>query len=127
MSKDKQPTALEILRAEKWELKKKYLADEEKLVQNWDYLSNNVGSIFFNTILSSAKSVIVGSTDRAKESIPTPFGQSSPFQSVFSGLTASLPMLWEIAQPMLLNFAVKKIKSLFTSKKKKKRKQADDE
>lgn len=126
MSKDKQPTALEILRAEKWELKKKYLADEERLVQNWDYLSNNVGTIFFNTMISSAKSVMGLSDNKSKESIPTPFGPSSPWQSAFSGLTASLPMLWDIAQPILINFVVKKIKGLFSSKKRRK-KVKDDE
>lgn len=124
-SSNKQLTPLQQLRAEKRQLKKQYTAEGERLAQNWDYLSNNVGSIFFNTVLGSAKGLIGGNT-KLKESIPTPFGQSNSLHAVFSGLTASLPVIWEIAQPMLIGFFVKKIKNFFFSKKKKKLKKKSD-
>lgn len=120
MSSNKQLSPLEQIRAEKLRLKTQYKSDGERLVQNWDYLSNNVGSIFFNTIINSAKGIIGGGSGQ-KNRIPTPFGQSSAFQSVFNGLTASLPMVWDLVQPMLIGFMVKKVKNLFSFKKKKKK------
>jgi hypothetical protein len=47
------------------------------------------------------------------------------FHNVVNGLTAYYPLIWEIVQPLLWRYAVKKIKSLFSGKKKK-RKDDDD-
>lgn len=124
MNKNKELTPLQQLRLQKSKYKKLYLTDEERLTKNWNYLTNNTSTVIFNTIFGGSKKT-QENKEGLQERIQTPFGSIGSFSSVFSGLASSLPLIWEVVQPMLINLAIKKIKGLFTSKKKKRKKNDD--
>lgn len=126
MNKNKELTPLQQLRQNKREIKKQFKEDEERIASNWKYLTHNTGSVFFNTIFAGSKRLL--ESKGGEERIQTPFGSiGSSFSSIASGLASSLPMVWEFVQPMLIGFVVKKIKGLFTSKKKKRKKASDED
>lgn len=124
MNKNKELTPLQQLRLQKSRYKKLYLADEERLSKNWNYLTNNTSTVILNTIFGGSKKT-QENKEGLQERIQTPFGSIGSFSSVFSGLAGSLPIIWEIVQPMLISLAIKKIKGLFSSKKKKRKKNDD--
>lgn len=124
MNKNKELTPLQQLRLQKSKYKKSYLADEERLTKNWNYLTNNTSTVIFNTIFGGSKRS-QENREGVQERIQTPFGSIGSFSSVFSGLAGSLPIIWEVVQPMLISLAIKKIKGLFSSKKKKQKKNDD--
>lgn len=124
MNKNKELTPLQQLRLQKSRYKKLYLADEERLSKNWNYLTNNTSTVIFNTIFGGSKRT-QENKEGLQERIQTPFGSIGSFSSVFSGLAGSLPIIWEVVQPMLISLAIKKIKGLFSSKKKKRKKNDD--
>lgn len=117
---------LDELRQEK-EIARREVADsEDRLAEHWAYLSDNAPSLLFN----SAVNGIAGWFGFGHKADPKRLNEPDDaegtsgilgnLQGVFGNLSAYLPLVWEIAQPMLLRYAVKKFKSLFTRKKKKK-------
>lgn len=116
-------TPIEQLKEDKRKLKIMYQQDADRLQANWDYMTDHIGIFFFNTALTSAKNII--SSKKSKEQEKTPFAflnifKSTSGTSALNMLSASLPVLWEIAQPMLIGLLVRRVKKIFTSKKKKK-------
>lgn len=115
---------LEELRREKEIVRHECEESEHRLVDQWSYLSDNAVSLIFNSVVNS----IVGrlgfsnrigqSKEREEEHKQSSLGV---FQNVINGFTAYYPLVWEIVQPMLWRYAIKKIKSLFSGKKKKKK------
>lgn len=105
-------TPIEELRQEKRHLKRAYEADEERLLRNWNYLTNNTVTVLFNTAFNGAKGMVNMTKEVAK-----PFAPAFKHLGVFSILSSSIPIIWSIAQPILLSFAVKKVKQMFGLKK----------
>lgn len=115
---------LEQLRQEKAILQNECKEGEDRLTGYWNYISSNVGSLFLSSAIgsvrrqlgfggSSTKEGIASSSDKAKGS------SSGLWQGVLGGVIAASPLIWELVQPMLMGFAMKKIKSIFSRKKKK--------
>lgn len=110
-------TPIQKLRLEKKKLKDLYTEDERRLSEDWDYLTNNIGTLTLNSLFQNAKHSLGSGI--------SPFAKSSSTEekggyNILNILSSSLPLIWEIAQPILFSYMIKKIKSLFTSKKKKK-------
>lgn len=114
-------TPLEELRREKDIVRGECKESEERLAVHWSYLSDNAGSLLFqsavNAILSSFG---FGGGNKKKQE------ETSTSNSLLSGLTAYYPVVWELVQPLLWRFLIRKIKSIFSGKKKKKRNNDDD-
>jgi hypothetical protein len=110
-------TPLEELRREKEIIRRECKDSKERLAEHWLYLSDNAGSLLFqsavNTVLGAFG--VGGSKKKKQEEISTS-------NSLLSGLTAYYPVIWDIVQPLIWRYLVRKIKSLFSGKKKKKRK-----
>lgn len=107
-------TPLEELRQEKEIVRRECKESEDRLAEHWVYLSDNAGSLLFQ----SAVNVVLGAfgfggNKKKKEE------ESSSSHGLLSGLTAYYPVIWDIVQPLLWRFFIKKIKSLFSGKKKK--------
>lgn len=123
MMKNKR-SPLEQLRQEKEILRQECADGEARLSEHWTYISHNAGSLAFNSIVNTVarKLGFGGFKDDSQDQETT---ASTGFaQSAFNGLLAYYPLIWEFVQPMLIRFAIRKFKSLFTRKKKKKK---DDE
>lgn len=115
-------TKTKLSELEKLRERKALLLDEsnvlkEQLSYNWDYTKSNIGKLLLGSTVSSTKSgisdifsLISGKKDE----------NSKPSMNL---LVSTAPVIWNIAQPMILGLLVKKIKSAFTRKKKKKQKQ----
>ncbi|MDU1889808.1 MAG: hypothetical protein E6767_03895 [Dysgonomonas sp.] len=113
---------LEELRQERAIVKKECSSSEDRLAIHWLYIKDNAGSIIFSSILSSiAHSLGFGGFKSSSNKSKNDRHESSGFMSnIYGALSPYLPFVWEIAQPLLLRFAVKKIKSIFSGKKKRK-------
>lgn len=115
---------LEQLRQEKAILQNECLEGEDRLTGYWNYISSNVGPLLLSSAIgsvrrqlgfgSSTNEGIASSSDKGKSS------SSGLWQGLLGGVIAASPLIWELAQPMLMGFAMKKIKSIFSRKKKKK-------
>lgn len=113
---------LEELRQEKVILRKECAESEERLAEHWSYLSDNAGSLLFQSAMNAVlrKFGFGGlSSDRKQEE------ETSTSNSFIGGLSAYYPVIWDLVQPLLWRFIVKKVKSIFSGKKKK-RKDDDD-
>lgn len=120
---------LEELHREKEIVRREVKESESRLSEHWEYVSDNAVPILFNgTVNAIANYLGFGgnriSSHKAKE-IEDSSGSSGIFQNVFGVLSGYYPLIWEIARPMLFRYAMKKIRSLFSSNKKK-RKNDDD-
>ncbi|MDR2042427.1 MAG: hypothetical protein LBP98_08965 [Tannerella sp.] len=121
----KQPaktTPQEILSARKALLQEQCRTGEQKLNEDFAYLRDNAGSL----LLSGLSWLITPGTGTSKRANVTPAktGVASPASSVFSwsgilSTTKTLgPIVWEIAQPMLVSWGINKLKQWFFKPKK---------
>lgn len=122
---NRQQTPLEKLLADKARLQEECKAQETKLNETLCYFQENAGSLLISG-LSSLLFPPNKSTNKTKETNqsvskdaipPVSFGLSD-YISIAKGL---LPVAWEIIQPIMLSWGIKKarkmITSLFRSKK----------
>ena len=112
---------IEKLRLEKAKLIGECSQYEEQLLHKWKYTKNNFGHLLVNTFFSSAKSgfaellgPLFGSSKQQMSKEPEK--SSSGVAQMF---IAASPVIWEIVQPLLIGFVLKKVKSIFKRKKKK--------
>lgn len=103
---------------EELKLRKTLLREESNMYKNnlsynWEYTKTHFGRLLLGSTISSTKSGLsdVFSLITRKEKEPSTF-------SAF--MTNTGPVIWNIAQPMLVGLIIKRIKSLFKRKKKKK-------
>lgn len=108
-------TPLEELRQEKVILRKECAESEGRLAEHWEYLSDNASSLLFQSAVNAVLHKFgFGASNNKKE------GEASTSNSLLAGLTAYYPVIWDIVQPLLWRFVVKKVKSIFSGKKKRK-------
>lgn len=121
---------LEELRREKEIVRREVVESEQRLGNRWSHLSDNAVPLLLNAAVHGIAGMFGFGhrTERkdARRQIEEPEGPSGIFQTVFNTLVTYYPLIWEIAQPMIIRFVINKIKSLFTRKKKRKRKDDDD-
>lgn len=120
--KQKKIDALAALRLEKEALGLECSESEANLTMHWEYVRDNIGSL----LLSNAIDTTWGKLGFGKKSKSKDDQESNPkkgngiWQGLFGSLFAMSPFIWEIIQPMIIGFGVKKVKSIFSRKKKKK-------
>lgn len=113
--KNNKLSPLEELKAEKMLLSQEIKLHESNLKTNMQFAKNNWGSLLVSSVFSPST-----------HSVKSLLGFDSVFSrrktSWLDKLTMILPIAWGILQPVLLGLATKKVASLFTRKKKKKKK-----
>lgn len=120
-------TPLDELRQEKEIVKREVAESEARLSEHWSYVSENAVPIILDGAVNGVARYfgfggrLISKNEKSEEDT----GSTGIFQNVFGLFSAYYPLVWEIVQPMLFRYAMKKIKSLFT-RKKKKRKDDDD-
>lgn len=116
-------TPLEELRQEKELVRLECKEGEERLSEHWAYLSDNAGSLIFQSTINSVLSVFgFGGSSKSKKRQK----ETSTSSGLLSGLTAYYPVIWEIVQPIIWRFVIKKLKSIFSGKKKKEKDKDND-
>lgn len=121
-------TLLDELRQEKEILRQECAESADRLSEHWEYLSENAPTLLMNGAVSGIAGWLGFGGKDNKEKGSEVSESTGLVQTAWSGLMAYYPLVWEIVQPMLWRFAVKKIKSFFSGKKKKKRREdIDDE
>ena len=117
---------LEELRLEKEIARREVAESEDRLSGQWEYMRSNLSTLLVNGLidstlkgfgLKSSKSDQPATKADSNEGIQSP----SIFKSILGGFAAVSPLVWELAQPMLMNFAMRKIKSIFTGDKRKRK------
>lgn len=108
---------IEKLRLEKADIIEECRQYEEQFRDRWRYSKDNFGHLTVNSLFSSAKlgfNDLLGSLFGGKDTRAEEDGKSS------SGFTQTLmavsPIIWSIAQPLIIKFALRKIKSIFKRK-----------
>ena len=118
---------LDELRQEKAILRQECAESEARLSEHWEYLSDNAPLLIINSAVSGVTSWMGFGGKQNKEKEAEVSESTGVLQTAWSGVMAYYPLVWEIVQPLLWRFAVKKIKSLFSGKKKKRWKDDDED
>lgn len=115
---------LEELKLEKQRLQDECEIQKVRLLNKYEYAKKNLGTLTLGSTVSTTKSGLSGifslfsgkhkNSDNKTNNLTT-----SGFSQALSSFT---PVVWEMAQPILLGFVLEKVKSIFKSKKKKKKK-----
>ncbi|MEN9918640.1 MAG: hypothetical protein RL662_1076 [Bacteroidota bacterium] len=105
-------SALEELRQEKARLIHECAVEKQKVLHNLDYAKKNFGTLFLNSALTSTKSSVADLFSGSSAKV------SKKSQGFGDLLLSFTPVLWNVAQPMLIGLAIKKIKSLVTKRSK---------
>jgi hypothetical protein len=107
-------TPLEELRQEKEIIRRECKDSGERLAEHWSYLSENAGSLLFQSAVNAVLGAFgFGESKKKKQE------ETSISNSLLHGLTAYYPVIWDIVQPLIWRYFIRKIKSLFSGKKKK--------
>jgi hypothetical protein len=111
-------TPLEELRQEKAIARRECAESEERLGKSWTYLSDNAGPLLFQSAMNTVlRQFGFGPKEKSKDTD----SDGVVHRGLLGTLMAYYPIVWKIVQPMLLRFVIRKIKSIFSGKKKKKR------
>lgn len=118
---------LQELRLERSRLKDECSEYEQKFHNNWEYTKGNFGSLAAGTLLSSIRNSIGGlfsfasgkKQADAEDEVAEDTGKSSSFATQM--LLAAVPLVWKMVQPMIVEMALGKAKSLFNKKTPKKK------
>lgn len=116
-------TPLELLRQEKEVAKRECVESEARLAEHWSYLSDNASSLIFQSAINGVlRHFGFGPKEKNKD------GESSGIANngFLGAFTAYYPVIWELVQPMLIRFVIRKVKSIFSRKKNKKQRDEDD-
>jgi len=121
-------TPIEQLLADKRSIEAKCSIREKKLHEDFNYIHNNSSALIFSGLVSLLFSS--GQTEKKPESqsITLVDDNQSPrsnnllsSSNIFFVAQKMIPVVWEIIQPLLINWGIKKAKSLllglFTKKK----------
>ncbi|MDR1881735.1 MAG: hypothetical protein LBR26_03010 [Prevotella sp.] len=120
--KDNKPTPLQQLRQEKAIARRECAESEERLAAHWSYLSDNAGSLLFRSAINAAlRQFGFGPKEDAKDS----GSDGMAYSGLLGNLAACYPIVWEVVKPMLFRFIIKKIKSVFSGKRTKERRDGD--
>lgn len=111
---------LEELRIEREIVRQQCAESEDRLAEQWDYLSDNAGSLLLNAAVSNITGLFGFGHKSHKSSDTKQIAQAaSSGNGIMSMLSSYYPLIWDIAQPLIWKFAMNKIKSIFTKKNKK--------
>lgn len=119
-------TPLEELRQEKAIARRECAESEERLGEHWTYLSDNAGPLLFHSAVNTVLRQF-GFGPKEKSKFKDTDSDGVAHSGLLGTLMAYYPVVWEIVQPMLLRFVIRKIKSIFSGKKRKKRRGCDDD
>lgn len=115
---------LEELRAARLQIESECKEHEVRLKEDFDYLKSNWGSLLVSSIFASSrnsvKSLVTGVVD------PDARSSSKPF-AIFNKLSAVVPFVWDIVEPMVIGLITKKFSSFIFGRKKKDKTQTDEE
>lgn len=139
VNRQKQPTPIEKLLREKIELREKCRVQEKKLREDFAYIQDNASSLLLSgvsTLLFPSRNaakkngkpasqtggrggkLTVGGSDAAGNSDTTGDALAAKHTPIavadlFALSKTLLPVVWEIAQPMLITWGIRKASALF--------------
>lgn len=126
MKKTDKPTSLELILQEKKILQQECAEYEDVISEQWSYISDNIGTLLYTAAGKVARTqmkrlIFPKSFTKNKSGKQDQNGDENSnglLSNIWGSLQLALPIIWEVAQPMLLSMVVKKFKSIFTRKSK---------
>lgn len=128
MTQNDKVDILEELRREKELVRREVKDSEGRLAGHWTYLSDNAMPLILNSTVNGISAMLgfgYRTTPKSAALPKQPTESTGIFQNIYGSMMAYSPLIWEIAKPMLIRYAVNRVKSLFTRKKKKKNRDDD--
>ena len=123
MTQPTQQTPLEKLLADKERIRQQSIQQEQKLNEGISYIQDNAGSL----LLSGVSSLLFsgsGTSGKNKALKLSGYSQAVNLPVASFGVADFLsigkmmiPVLWEIAQPFIISWCIRKLKKTFTGKK----------
>ena len=121
-------TPIEQLLANKRIVEARCNIQEKKLQEDFEFINNNASSLLFSGLVSllfssghTRKKPVTSSVALINDFQPAQNNDRLTLSNLFVVAKKMLPVAWEIAQPLLINWGIKKAKSLifglFTKKK----------
>lgn len=116
-----QPTPLEKLISDKQRIQEQCKVQEQKLNQDFSYIQENAGSLLLSglsSLLFPANKSTTKTNTNEQTSASSTTGQPlislgvGDYLSVAKGL---LPLAWDLAQPFIMTWGIKKAKKLVTN------------
>lgn len=107
---------LDELRKEKEILKRECEESETVLAEQWAYLSDNAVSLIFNSVVHGITGKLgFGQRNFRNSSITS--GSGGIFQNLLGSVANNKSLIWDLFQPIIWAFIVKKVKNFFKKKK----------
>ena len=123
MTQPTKQTPFEKLLAEKERIRQQSQKQEQKLNEGLSYLQDNAGSL----LLSGVSALLFSGSATAKKNKALPASEHS--QAVHAPTTSlgladflpigkmMIPVLWELAQPLIITWCIRRLKKAFSGKK----------
>ena len=114
LAKDIPLTPIERLLADKHAIEARCILQEKKLQDDYEYIQNNALSLIFSGLTTLLFSL--GRARRKPVTQPVALVDKNQSQSNLGIITQNLvPFVWDIVQPLLIKWGIKKVKSWITS------------
>jgi hypothetical protein len=124
MKQQTNPTPLEKLQVEKERVRHLLQQQEHKLNEDLSYLQENAGVVLLSGLTSFLFPGSKGSkkkalpADKQSQAVQAPMA-SYGFADFLSIGKMMIPVLWEIMQPLIITWGIRKLKTAFAGKNKK--------
>lgn len=106
---------IEELRAERLRLRIELTKHEANIKNNFTYVKSNWGSMLLSSIFSPSPN-----SEKSSNDLYTGNSKGlNNLSSLYSKISGVAPVIWDIAQPILLGMITKKVSSFFFGKKSK--------
>ena len=115
MNQPTKQTPLEKLLADKEQIRQQCRLQEQKLNEAFTYVQENTGSL----LLSGLSSLLFSGSGTSKKTKALPASGDAPtvalgFADFLSIGKSMMPVIWEIAQPMIIAWGIKKVQKIIT-------------
>jgi hypothetical protein len=113
MNQPTKQTPLEKLLADKELIRQQCRQQEQKLNEAFMYIQENTGSL----LLSGLSALLFSGSSASKKAKALPASGNAPtvslgFADVLSIGKSMMPVIWEIAQPMIITWCIKKVQKI---------------
>ena len=111
-------TPLQILTAEKEQIRRQCLLTEQKLNEGFVYMQDNASSLLLSGVSSLLFPGSGKTAKKEKTSLPSTQAQATSSLGLSDFLTIGktmAPVLWDIVQPLIITWCIRKVRQIISN------------